>query len=1021
MSLTHKPLAKGDHIFLVDGSSFVFRAYFQAFKPGTNQTKYNYRSDRLPTGAVRLFCTKLFQFIEKGALGIKPTHLAIIFDKSENSFRKQIYPPYKGNRSEPPEELIPQFPLMREAVRAFGMIPVEQDVYEADDLIATYARQATERGADVLIISADKDLMQLIGPGVAMYDPASGERDERRIGEGEVAAYFGVPPSKVIDVQSLAGDSTDNVPGAPGIGIKTAAQLLTEYGDLDTLLARAGEIKQPKRRETLTNPEIVEKIRISKQLVTLVTDVKVETPIDDLALHVPDGKTLVSFLKAMEFSTITKRAAEIFSVDANEIEPDERLLGAGAWRGRNGEVVEPPVAASAPEPEPAAQTATEASNGKTEVTGPRKNARYGEQTPAAAITTGPGALASARAEAFRSMAFDLKKYQTVTSFEALDAILVSAYEAGRVAIDTETSSLDPQQAQLVGLSFCITPGEAFYVPLGHCGEGGGDLFGGGELVPGQLPLDAVIARVKPLLEDAGVLKIAHNAKFDWIVLRQHGITMDPVEDTLLMSYVLDAGRSDHGMDVLSEKILSHKPIAFSEVAGSGRTFIGFARVGIEKATEYSAEDTDVTLRLWHVLKPRLVAERMNSIYETLERPMIETLARMERRGISIDRQILSRLSGEFAQGMARLEAEIHNLAGEPFNLGSPKQLGDILFGKMGLPGGKKTATGAWSTSAGVLDDLAAEGHELAARILDWRQMQKLKSTYTDALPEYVNPQTKRVHTSYALAATTTGRLSSSEPNLQNIPVRNEAGRKIRTAFIAAPGNRLMSADYSQIELRVLAHMADIPQLKKAFDDGLDIHAMTASEMFNVPIEGMPGEVRRRAKAINFGIIYGISAFGLANQLGIPREEAGAYIRKYFERFPGIRDYMEATKKACREQGYVTTLFGRKCHYPRITASNPSERAFNERAAINAPIQGTAADIIRRAMVRMDDALSAAKLNAQMLLQVHDELVFEVPEAEVDATIGVVRHVMVEAPHPAVQLAVPLQVDAKAAKNWDEAH
>ncbi|MDF2120105.1 DNA polymerase I [Roseiarcaceae bacterium H3SJ34-1] len=1018
MSLTQKPLAKGDHIFLVDGSSFVFRAYFQSMR---QDPKYNYRSDRLPNGALRLFCTKLFQFIEKGAIGIKPTHLAIIFDKSENSFRKQLYPLYKANRSEPPEDLIPQFPLMREAVRAFGLLPVEQDVYEADDLIATYAKQATARGADVLIVSADKDLMQLIGPGVAMYDPASGiagsagAREERRIGEAEVQDYFGVPASKVIDVQALAGDSTDNVPGAPGIGIKTAAQLITEYGDLDTLLARAGEIKQPKRRETLTNPETVEKIRISKQLVTLVDDVKVETSIDDLTLQQPDGKTLVAFLKAMEFSAITKRAADIFSVDANEIEPDPRLVGPGGWRGRNGE------AGAAPEAAPASPATIEAANGKTETGGPRKNARYGEQAPAAAITTGPGALASARAEAFRSMAFDLKKYQTVTSLEMLDAIVTSAYEAGRVAIDTETSSLDPQQTQLVGLSFCITPGEAFYVPLGHCGEGGGDLFGGGELVPGQLPLDAVIARVKPLLEDAGVLKIAHNAKFDWIVLRQHGISMGPVEDTLLMSYVLDAGRSDHGMDVLSEKFFSHKPIAFSEVAGSGRSFIGFARVAIDKATEYSAEDTDVTLRLWHVLKPRLVAERMNSIYETLERPMIETLARMERRGISIDRQILSRLSGEFAQGMARLEAEIHNLAGEPFNLGSPKQLGDILFGKMGLPGGKKTATGAWSTSAGVLDDLAAEGHELPARILDWRQMQKLKSTYTDALPEYVNPQTRRVHTSYALAATTTGRLSSSEPNLQNIPVRNEAGRKIRTAFIAAPGNRLMSADYSQIELRVLAHMADIPQLKKAFDDGLDIHAMTASEMFNVPIEGMPGEVRRRAKAINFGIIYGISAFGLANQLGIPREEAGAYIRKYFERFPGIRDYMEATKKACREQGYVTTLFGRKCHYPRITASNPSERAFNERAAINAPIQGTAADIIRRAMVRMDDALATAKLNAQMLLQVHDELVFEVPEAEVDATIKVVRHVMVEAPHPAVQLSVPLQVDAKAASNWDEAH
>jgi DNA polymerase-1 len=1006
MPLSHRTVQPGDHVFLVDGSSFVFRAFFQSMR---QDQKYNYRSDRLPTGAVRLFCTKLFQFIEKGAIGIRPTHLAIIFDKSENSFRKELYPAYKANRSEPPEDLIPQFPLMREAVRAFGLIPVEQDKYEADDLIATYAKQARERGADVLIISADKDLMQLLGPGVAMYDPASGERDERRIGEAEVADYFGVPPGKVVDVQSLAGDSTDNVPGAPGIGIKTAAQLINEYGDLETLIERACEIKQPKRRETLCNPEVLEKIRISKKLVTLVDDVPLEVPLDDLGLHQPDGKTLVAFLKALEFTTITKRAAETFSVEAGEVDPDPSLVGPGGWRGRNGAPAEPPAAvenSAAPQ---------------AESTGPRRNARYGEQAAPAAIDTGPGTLAAARAEVFRQMPFDLKSYQTISTLEALDAMIAEAREAGRVSVDTETTSLDPQQAQLVGLSFCAVPGKAYYVPVGHKGEGTGDLFGAETLAPGQLPLDAVLARVKPLLEDRAILKIAHNAKFDWIVLRQHAITVEPVEDTLLMSYVLDAGRTDHGMDVLSEKFFGHKPIQFGEVAGTGRSFIGFAKVAIDRATEYSAEDADVTLRLWHVLKPRLAAECMTGVYETLERPMITALARMERRGISIDRQILSRLSGEFAQSMARFESEIFELAGEKFNLGSPKQLGDILFGKMNLPGAKKTPTGAWSTSASVLDELAEQGHELPARILDWRQLQKLKSTYTDALPNYVNPNTKRVHTSFALAATTTGRLSSSDPNLQNIPVRNEAGRKIRTAFVATPGHKLLSADYSQIELRILAHIADIPQLKRAFADGLDIHAMTASEMFGVPIEGMPSEVRRRAKAINFGIIYGISAFGLANQLGIPREEAGAYIRKYFERFPGIRDYMEATKKTARQNGYVETVFGRKCHYPRINASNPSERAFNERAAINAPIQGSAADIIRRAMVRMDAALESSRLSAQMLLQVHDELVFEVPEHEVGDTIRVVRSVMVDAPHPAVQLSVPLQVDAKAAKNWDEAH
>ena len=993
MSLTHRPVQSGDHVFLVDGSSFVFRAYFQSIR---QDQKFNYRTDRLPTGAVRLFCNKLFQFIRDGAIGIKPTHLAIILDKSENSFRKEIYPPYKANRNEPPEDLVPQFPLMRSAIRAFGLIPVEQDKYEADDLIATYAKQARERGADVLIISADKDLMQLIGPGVAMYDPASGDRDERRIGPAEVEAYFGVGADRVVDVQALAGDSTDNVPGAPGIGIKTAAQLIRDYGDLDALLARAGEIKQPKRRETLTNPQVVELVKVSKQLVKLCDDVAVEVPLDDLGLHQPDAKELVAFLKAMEFTTITKRAGEIYGVDISEIEPAPALVGPGGWRGRNGETIAPPERVEAA---PAAQAAAAATAGELI----------------------PSALAASRAARGLNDKIDRSQYSTIRTLADLDACIAAANEAGVISVDTETSSLDPMTCDLVGISMSLRPGHGCYIPINHKGEGSGDLFGGDLRVPDQLSEDVVIARLKPMLESPGVLKIAQNAKYDALVFRQHGVHLAPVDDTMLMSYVLDAGINGHGMDELSAKLLGHKPIQFGEVAGTGKSFIGFARVPIDKAAEYSSEDADVTMRLWHVLKPRLAAEKMTAVYETLERPLVEVLSRMARRGIAIDRNILSRLSGEFAQGMARLEAEIYELAGESFNLGSPKQLGDILFGKMGLPGGKKTATGAWSTSASVLDELAEQGNELPARILEWRQLQKLKSTYTDALPTYVNPQTKRVHTSYALAATTTGRLSSSEPNLQNIPVRNEAGRKIRTAFIATPGHKLMSADYSQIELRILAHMADIPQLRRAFEDGLDIHAMTASEMFGVPVKDMPSDVRRRAKAIIFGIIYGISAFGLANQLGIPREEAGAYIRKYFERFPGIRDYMEATKKICREQGYVTTIFGRKCHYPRITASNPSERAFNERAAINAPIQGSAADIIRRAMVRMDEALVAARLDAQMLLQVHDELVFEVPDHQVEQTIDLVRRVMVDAPHPAVSLKVPLQVDARAAQNWDEAH
>ena len=991
MTQSHRPVGPGDHIFLVDGSSFVFRAYFQSIR---QDPKYNYRSDKLPVGAVRLFAAKMLQFLRDGAAGIKPTHIAIILDKSENSFRRELYPAYKAHRPDPPEDLVPQFPLMRATIRAFGLTPIEMERYEADDLIATYARQARERGADVLIISADKDLMQLIEPGVAMYDPASGDREERRIGVQEVVDYFGALPEKVVDIQALAGDSTDNVPGAPGIGVKTAAQLIAEYGDLETLLARAGEIKQPKRRETLTNPETIEKIKISKILVTLVRDVAVETQIDELGTPEIDGAKLIGFLKAMEFTTITRRVGEICGVDPSRVEADPTYAGGGGWRGRNGEARDPPAAPSAPQ--------------------------AAEPAPAGAAT--PEALARTRAEAAKSEKIDVAGYAMVTTPEELARWVALAKNIGVVAFDTETSSLDSLQADLVGVSLAVAPGKACYIPLGHL-QGVGDLFSGGGLLPGQISEAEALQLLKPLLEDPGVLKVGQNAKFDWHVFRQRGVEVAPIDDTMLLSYALDSGTTNegHGMDALSERWLGHKPIAFASVAGSGKTFVGFARVPLDKATQYAAEDADVTLRLWRTLKPRLVAERMTTVYETLERPLIAPLAKMERRGISIDREMLSRLSGEFAQGMARIEAEIFEMVGAPFNLGSPKQLGDILFGQMGLPGAKKTATGAWSTSASVLEDLAEEGHPLPRRILDWRQLSKLKSTYTDALPSFVNPATKRVHTSYALASTTTGRLSSSEPNLQNIPVRNEEGRKIRRAFVADTGNKLISADYSQIELRLLAHIADIPALKKAFAEGLDIHAMTASEMFGVPIKDMPGEVRRRAKAINFGIIYGISAFGLANQLGIPREEAGAYIRKYFERFPGISDYMEATKKRARADGFVTTIFGRKCHFPRINASNPSERAFNERAAINAPIQGSAADIIRRAMTRMDEALEEARLSARMLLQVHDELVFEAPDDEIEATIRLVSRVMVDAPEPAIRLSAPLQVDARAAHNWDEAH
>jgi DNA polymerase-1 len=639
------------------------------------------------------------------------------------------------------------------------------------------------------------------------------------------------------------------------------------------------------------------------------------------------------------------------------------------------------------------------------------------------VVLSPQVFAAAQAAAARARPFDRSKYEIVRSLDRLSAWILRARETGLLAIDTEATSADPMVAELCGISLAVADNDACYVPLGHReGGAGGDLFApDAKLCPGQIPEGAALEALKPLLEDRSVLKIGQDFKFDWQIFARRGIEVQPYEDTMLMSYVLDAGKGGHGMDDLAERWLGHQTIHLDHVVGTGKSQVRFDRVAIEKAAEYSAEDADVALRLWKTLKARLAAEHVTAVYETLERPLVPVLGRMERRGISIDRQVLSRLSGEFAQRQGGLEDEINKLAGAPINPGSPKQLGDILFGKMGLPGGSKTKTGQWATGAKVLEELAEQGHELPQKILDWRQVSKLRSTYTDALPDYVNAETHRVHTSYALASTSTGRLSSSEPNLQNIPIRTEEGRKIRRAFIAAPGTKLVSADYSQIELRLLAEIADIAVLKKAFRDGLDIHAMTASEMFGVPIKDMPGEVRRRAKAINFGIIYGISAFGLANQLGIEREEAGAYIKKYFERFPGIRDYMEATKAFCKQHGYVLTLFGRKCHYPDIKASNASIRAFNERAAINARLQGTAADIIRRAMIRIEPALAKAKLDAQMLLQVHDELIFEVPEGEVARTLPVIKRVMEDAPMPALSLSVPLAVDARAAGNWDEAH
>jgi DNA polymerase-1 len=989
----------GDHVFLVDGSGYIFRAY-HALPPLTR------KSDGLQLNAVYGFCNMLWKLLRDMKPEERPTHLAVVFDKAEKTFRNEMYPQYKAHRPEAPADLIPQFPLIREAVRAFEIPCLEQVGYEADDLIATYVRLACEAGASATIVSSDKDLMQLINDCVVMYDTMK----DKRIGRQEVLEKFGVAPDKVIEVQSLIGDSTDNVPGVPGIGVKTAAQLIADYGDLETLLARASEIKQQKRRETLI--ENADKARLSKKLVTLDQNVPLDVPVDELAVHEPDHKNLIAFLKAMEFSTLTRRVADYAELDAGDIAADERLKGAAQTSVSGSLFEEPKADASADEAPPSPAL-------------PRKAGGNGSSAGAGqdgSLT--PRALAEARVEEMRKIPVDRSKYETVRTLARLNEWIARARELGHFAIDTETTGLDPMQAELCGFSLALAPNEACYVPLSHRegGEGAG-LFAGGRAAD-QIEEKDALAALKPLLEAAGVLKIGQNVKFDLQIFALRGIAMAPIDDTMLMSYVLDAGRSAHGMDALAENWLVHKTIHYGDVAGTGKAQVCFDQVAIDKATEYAAEDADVTLRLWLILKSQLVAHGMTSVYETLERPLVPVLATMERRGISIDRQTLSRLSGEFAQTAARLEDEIKVLAGgEPLNPGSPKQIGDILFGKLGLggPNAKKTKTGAWSTSASILEDLAEQGHELPQRILDWRQVSKLRSTYTDALPTFVHPQTHRVHTCYALAATTTGRLSSSDPNLQNIPVRTEEGRKIRRAFVAEPGFRLASADYSQIELRLLAEIADIPALKQAFRDGLDIHAMTASEMFGVPVKDMPSEVRRRAKAINFGIIYGISAFGLANQLGIGREEAGQYIKKYFERFPGIRDYMEATKDFCRRRGFVATLFGRKCYYPDISASNASIRAFNERAAVNATLQGTAADIIRRAMIRMDAALAKEKLTAKMLLQVHDELVFEVPETEVEATLPVVTRVMEEAPGPAVTIGVPLKVDARAAANWDEAH
>ncbi|MCX7558080.1 DNA polymerase I [Sulfitobacter sp. F26204] len=926
---------KGHHLHLIDGSAFIFRAY-HALPPLTR------KSDGLPIGAVAGFCNMLHRYVEGNSGPDAPTHAAVIFDKGSHTFRNDMYDLYKANRDAMPEDLRPQMPLTRAATQAFNIACEEKEGFEADDIIATLAVQARTAGGRCTIISSDKDLMQLVGDGVEMLDAMKNNRIDR---DG-VFAKFGVYPERVVDVQALAGDSVDNVPGAPGIGIKTAALLINEYGDLDSLLERAGEIRQPKRRQTLIDH--ADQIRLSRRLVLLDENTPLDFTLDDLEVRAPDPDRLLAFLAEMEFRTLSKRIAEQLGREA-------------------------PVIADAP-PAPDAPQLSE-------------------------------------------VAFDPAAYEKISDAAALQDWLDAIYELGHVAVDTETTGLDEMTAELVGISLSTEAGKACYIPLIHKSRGTDDLFGSDELAKGQMKTEEVLCMLTPMLEDPAILKIGQNMKYDAKIFAQLGITLAPFDDTMLMSYAQHAGLHSHGMDTLSERYLSHTPIPIKPLLGSGKSAITFDKVPLEDAVAYAAEDADITLRLWQVLKPQLHSAQVTRVYETLERPLVPVLADMERTGIKVDRDTLSRMSNAFAQKMAGLEDEIYQIVGRKFNVGSPAQLGEILFDEMGIDGGKKGKNGKYSTGIDVLEDLATE-HELPARVLDWRQLSKLKSTYTDALQTHINRETGRVHTSYSIAGASTGRLASTDPNLQNIPIRSEEGRRIREAFIAEEGKTLVALDYSQIELRILAHIADIPALKEAFERGDDIHAMTASEMFDVPMDEMTPDIRRRAKAINFGVIYGISGFGLARNLRIPRGEAQGFIDRYFERFPGIRTYMEDTKAFAKEHGFVQTLFGRKIHTPNITAKGP-HAGFAARAAINAPIQGTAADVIRRAMIRMPDAIK--DLPATMLLQVHDELLFEVDQGHEEALITAARDVMENANDPVVKLAVKLTVDAGQGANWAEAH
>ena len=928
-------VADKETIFLVDGSGYIFRAYYaMAYSGGGNMTT----PEGTPVGAVYGYTSMMMKLLKDH----KEAAIAVIFDAARATFRNDIYEDYKANRDETPEDLKPQFSLVREATEALGVPTVELAGYEADDLIATYAQHAVAKGKKVVIISSDKDLMQLVTDDITMMDTMK----NKIIDTAGVIEKFGVPPNKVIDVQSLAGDSTDNIPGVPGIGIKTAAQLINEYGSLEELLERAGEIKQPKRREKLI--ENAEMARISMRLVTLDQDVPVPVDIDTFTHHETSMPSIKAFLEKQGFKSLFSRLGS----EVNDSVPDNN---------------------SAPTTE---------------------NITKEDDLPAIADN----------------------KYTLITNVNALQQWIDEAYKTGTLAIDTETTALTPAIARLVGISICSTIGKAAYIPLAHVpeeidllGESKGDLT--------QIPFDDAINALKPILEDPSILKVGQNIKYDWQMLKKHGIHMSPCDDTMLLSYTVDGTSHSNSMDGMSKLFFRHEPIKYGDVAGKGKNQVTFDKVDLDKALDYAAEDADITHRLHHIFKPRLALEKMASVYEDIERPLIPIIGQMELHGIKVDPLILKEMSADFAKKILILEKEIQTEAGTEFNVGSPKQIGEILFDQMGLEGGKKTKTGQWSTDVGTLEKLSAQGHQIVSNILEWRGLSKLKSTYTDALQEQINPATGRVHTSFSMAGTSTGRLASSDPNLQNIPIRTEEGRKIRTAFIAEEGHTLLAVDYSQVELRLAAEMADVKALKQAFKDNVDIHALTASQVFGVPLEEVSNDLRRQAKAVNFGIIYGISGWGLAKQLDCDPGDAHEFIKKYLDVFSEIRDFMEEQKEVAREHEYVETLYGRKCFTPNINNKMANVRMGAERAAINAPLQGTAADIMKMAMIKMPRALSDARLNAKMLLQVHDELIFEVPNDELEKTATLVKSVM----ENVVKLDVPLIAEAGSGKSWSEAH